>query len=839
MPSWGGEGALRPRIGLAAVVFLSALGLVPEVSAAESRTIPGAGPSLALEVAGPGGPRETFAVAPTLPSALRDTVLEETLRLAEWPVAPGDRRTVEVTRHDVYAPDARIVAIDRAGETEVPRSGLFFYWGTALGDPSRRVLISLDPDTGRLGGLGVTPEGVWEILPLPSGSGGEYRVASSSEARLAAARAAGEGEAGFVCGGSPTHAEDVAWVTDADSDGAVTSVLSSLHTVTVAVDTDNELMSLKFADSATSAADYTASLFAGMNVIYERDLFVRLLQGHTILRLSSAADPWTEPSCPPWPASCQSGGVSNAQLSEFSSYWGSNYPSVPRALSMLLSGKQSSDFSASGRAWVNSLCSGSFGSSVSQVFKFSGSTASHDVDLVSHELGHNFGSRHTHCFPTATTPVDTCYNAEAGCYSGPTSCPTPFTITPMNGGPVSGVEGTLMSYCHLLSGCSVSPVFHPEAVDVVAPIVDSRVNVCVFPSAGATTPTITTVSPASGPTTGGTTVTITGTGFQSGATVTFVDATQAVEAASVTFVNSSSLTAETPAHDAGTTDVVIGNPTKRTATRSGAFTFMTPTGGALVSGAKTVSGTVTPTGSVTYMIVLQNTGGGAQPDVAGSDELSDVLPSELTLVSAGASAGTATATVATNTVVWNGSIPSGGSVTVTIQATIKATTAGGTSVSNQGTVRYDADGNGSNEASALTDDPAQPGVADPTTFSVGLDFYTVTPCRLVDTRRADGPAIPAQTARVFGVAGLCGVSTEAKSVSLNVTVVSGSAPGNVVVYPGNQAVPLASTLNFTPGMTRANNAVVGLATNGAGTVAVQNRARAAVHLILDVNGYFQ
>mgnify|MGYP001823801832 CR=1 FL=1 len=123
------------RVDVAVVVLLSVPGLVPGASAQESRTIPGAGPSLTLEVAGPGGPRETFAVATTLSSDLRDTVLEETLRLADWPVAPGDRRTVELTRHDVYTPDARIVAIDRAGEREVPRSGLFFYWGTALGDP--------------------------------------------------------------------------------------------------------------------------------------------------------------------------------------------------------------------------------------------------------------------------------------------------------------------------------------------------------------------------------------------------------------------------------------------------------------------------------------------------------------------------------------------------------------------------------------------------------------------------------------------------------------------------------------------------------------------------------
>ena len=72
---------------------------------------------------------------------------EAVLPMDDWPVAPGDRRTVEVARHDVYAPDARIVAIGAGGESEVPRSRLLFFWGAAVGDPSRRVLVSLHPDT--------------------------------------------------------------------------------------------------------------------------------------------------------------------------------------------------------------------------------------------------------------------------------------------------------------------------------------------------------------------------------------------------------------------------------------------------------------------------------------------------------------------------------------------------------------------------------------------------------------------------------------------------------------------------------------------------------------------
>src|SRR5690606_10016692 len=70
-----------------------------------------------------------------------------------------------------------------------------------------------------------------------------------------------------------------------------------------------------------------------------------------------------------------------------------------------------------------------------------------------------------------------------------------------------------------------------------------------------------------------------------------------------------------------------------------------------------------------------------------------------------------------NTVTWNGSVPAGGTVTITIGATIAAGTAVGTTVSNQGTLSYDSDLNGSNETTVPTDDPDVGGSADPTSFT--------------------------------------------------------------------------------------------------------------------------
>ena len=87
----------------------------------------------------------------------------------------------------------------------------------------------------------------------------------------------------------------------------------------------------------------------------------------------------------------------------------------------------------------------------------------------------------------------------------------------------------------------------------------------------------------------------------------------------------------------------------------------------------------------------------------------------MTLVSAGATSGTAG--TAGNTVNWDGVVPAGGSVVITITATVAAGV-GGQTCSNQGTVNFDADGNGTNESSALTDDPAVGGATDPTAFTV-------------------------------------------------------------------------------------------------------------------------
>jgi hypothetical protein len=126
----------------------------------------------------------------------------------------------------------------------------------------------------------------------------------------------------------------------------------------------------------------------------------------------------------------------------------------------------------------------------------------------------------------------------------------------------------------------------------------------------------------------------------------------------------------------------------------------------------------------------------------------------------------------------------------------------------------------------------------------GTDFYTLPPCRVLDTRNAPGsyggPALAAGAPRSFALAGRCGIPAGVRAVSINLTITGPGNAGHLEAYPGGAAVPPTSVINFSAGQTRANNAVLSVAADGAGTVTflASLTGGGAVHLIVDVNGYF-
>jgi hypothetical protein len=122
------------------------------------------------------------------------------------------------------------------------------------------------------------------------------------------------------------------------------------------------------------------------------------------------------------------------------------------------------------------------------------------------------------------------------------------------------------------------------------------------------------------------------------------------------------------------------------------------------------------------------------------------------------------------------------------------------------------------------------------------DFYTLAPCRLLDTRNAYGPyggpaMVPGQ--RILKATGQCGIPATAKALAVNITAFNPSVSGNLRFFPGDAAPNSSSVINFQPGVTRSNNATVMLASSGSGALGIYNSASTGVHVLVDVFGYFQ
>jgi hypothetical protein len=130
----------------------------------------------------------------------------------------------------------------------------------------------------------------------------------------------------------------------------------------------------------------------------------------------------------------------------------------------------------------------------------------------------------------------------------------------------------------------------------------------------------------------------------------------------------------------------------------------------------------------------------------------------------------------------------------------------------------------------------------PTPGPLVAGFYTLTPCRVADTRGAPGPyggpALQAGTSRTFAMAGPCGIPGTADAIAVNVTVTEPTAGGYLTIHQAGVPLPLASTINYGPGQTRANNAIVPLGTNDSIAVFC-GQPSGTTHFLIDVVGYFR
>lgn len=143
---------------------------------------------------------------------------------------------------------------------------------------------------------------------------------------------------------------------------------------------------------------------------------------------------------------------------------------------------------------------------------------------------------------------------------------------------------------------------------------------------------------------------------------------------------------------------------------------------------------------------------------------------------------------------------------------------------------------------SVTSPAGVPGARAVVTLAWPAGFYTVTPCRLADTRTdapaGGGPALDAGTVRRIAAAGRCGIPDTAKALAANVTVTGGTAGGDLRAFAAGLATPETSTLNYGPGQTRAAMTILALGLDG-GIDVYCDQAQGSAHLLMDVTGYFK
>ncbi len=187
-----------------------------------------------------------------------------------------------------------------------------------------------------------------------------------------------------------------------------------------------------FASSSTSVTNYVNTMFAEMQTLYSNE---------SISIQISEIMVWTADDGYP-------NGV--AALSQFATSTSTFNGDVAHLLT-------NDNGSNGGVAYVNQLC-GNNPYAYSDILNSTAvfPTYSWDVQVVSHELGHNFGSSHTHdCVwgPNNNQQIDDCGNIAVG----GASCYDP------NNPIVPSVGGTVMSYCHLNNvGINFNEGFGPE-----------------------------------------------------------------------------------------------------------------------------------------------------------------------------------------------------------------------------------------------------------------------------------------------------------------------------------------------------------------------------------------
>ena len=354
---------------------------------------------------------------------------------------PEREVTLSLERFTVLNPGATVVAESNGITQSIDVSGIVLLEGSVDGEAGSRAFIGIS-EAGVHGFIHAA-EGTYSISTGPSdpANPGEIWIGLAADVPV-------DGPPAPFCGFHPMDRRLTpagAWIAPPRSgSGGGTTRTGPCRSVDIAIDTDWEYTSRLFGGNAGVSAQYAIVLLGAVGQIYKNELNVRLTTNF-VRTWSSNSDPYH---------------VGGNLLDEFSGHWGASMGAVPRELAHLLSG----DYGG-GVAYLSAVCE-AWGYGLSGVNGWFPSPlvnrhdGNWDLMVVAHELGHNFGTGHTH--DSYEPVIDGCGNGDCSAALG----------------------GTIMSYCHTCAGgmTNIDLIFGPRVRERILAYLDTRT--CVLSSGG-------------------------------------------------------------------------------------------------------------------------------------------------------------------------------------------------------------------------------------------------------------------------------------------------------------------------------------------------------------------
>lgn len=362
---------------------------------------------------------------------------------------------LELKRSEIIGGDTQFIVVDDKGSRVYPLALSGHFVGTIKNEPDSYAFATITPN-GEIRTI-IHRDGDTIVNEmLPSTANKEGKVASRVVDHYKDFP-----DRGFSCGvddafinSDPFHKKSKLERLISEAKTNQLSIISeksaTQRRADIIVDSDYELFQ-KFGSEAATFT-YITNLFTYISSRYQAEVAARFNLKQIVIRTTSA-DPWSQTS-------------TSGMLTELATYWnGPSYSSIPRHHVHLLSGKSA----GGGIAYVGTLGYQSYAYGVSANINGNFNPASPQVIwdsvVVAHEIGHAFGSGHTHTYdnpanapsPNVGGAIDCCYsdNADGQCgiaLGGAGRAGNLPGLSAITGGGAGQGNGTIMSYCHLLSG---------------------------------------------------------------------------------------------------------------------------------------------------------------------------------------------------------------------------------------------------------------------------------------------------------------------------------------------------------------------------------------------------